>query len=89
MQIDWGEANVILDGTCTHLFTLCARLAYSYAPFVICFRRPNTETYLEGLTKAFSFFGDVPLRVIFDNAKVAVKSGSGKLAIQVWISSNS
>lgn len=81
MQIDWGEADAILNGTRTHLFTFCARLAYSCAPFAICFRRPNTEAFLKGLSKAFVFFGGVPRRVIFDNAKVAVKSGSGKLAI--------
>ena len=81
MQIDWGEADAILNGVRTHLFTFCARLAYSCAPFSICFRRPNTEAFLEGLAKAFEFFGGVPRRVIFDNAKVAVKSGSGKLAV--------
>ncbi len=81
MQIDWGEADAIIDGERTHLFTFCARLAYSCAPFAICFPRPNTEAFLEGLAKAFEFFGGVPRRVIFDNAKVAVKSGSGKLAI--------
>lgn len=81
MQIDWGEADAILNGTRTHLFTFCAQLAYCCAPFAICFRRPNTEAFLEGLSKAFVLFGGVPRRVIFDNAKVAVRSGSGKLAI--------
>lgn len=36
---------------------------------------------VEGLRLAFEFFGDVPRRVIFDNARVAVKSGSGKKAV--------
>lgn len=46
MQIDWGEEDAILNGIRTHLFTFCARLAYSCAPFAICFRRPNTEAFL-------------------------------------------
>ena len=62
-----------------HLF--CARLAYSCAPFTVCFRRQNTEAFLEGLIQALNFFGGVMRRVLFDNARVAVKEGAGKNAI--------
>lgn len=81
MQIDFGIAYVYLNGTRTAVNTFCARLCYSCTPYVRCFQKQNTEAFLEGIIKAFEFFGGVPRRVIFDNAKVAVKSGSGKTAI--------
>lgn len=62
-----------------HLF--CVRLAYNCAPFTVCFRRQNTEAFLEGLIQALTFFGGTPRRVLFDNARVAVEEGTGKTAI--------
>lgn len=81
MQIDWGEADAVLDGTREHLFVFCTLLAYSCAPFAVCFHKANTEAFREGLHLAFQFFGCVPRRVIWGNAKVTVKSGAGKQAI--------
>lgn len=81
MQIDWGQAYIDLCGKRTQINYFCARLCYSHAPFVMCFRKQNTEAFLEAVTAAFEFFGGVPRRVIFDNAKVAVKSGYGKNAV--------
>ena len=81
MQIDWGEAVIYLPGERTKAQMFCARLAYSCAPFTVCFRRQNTEAFLEGLIQALNFFGGVVRRVLFDNARVAVKEGSGKNAI--------
>ena len=81
MQIDFGTAYVYLKGNRTMVNTFCARFCYSCAPFVFCFRKQNREAFLEGIIRAFEFFKGVPRRVIFDNAKVAVKKGSGKLAV--------
>lgn len=81
MQIDWGTSAVILNGQRMTLNVFCARLSYSCAPFVICFRKQNQEAFAEGLMAAFRFFGGVTRRVLFDNARVAVKSGSGKHAV--------
>jgi len=49
MQIDWGEAVVYLKGVRTKVNFFCARLCYSCAPFVVCFRRKNTEAVKAGL----------------------------------------
>ena len=81
MQIDWGEAVIYLAGERTKVQMFCARLAYSCAPFAVCFRRQNTEAFLEGLIQALNFFGGVMRRVLFDNARVAVKEGAGKNAM--------
>jgi len=81
MQIDWGECYVWLADKRIKVNIFCARLCYSCAPFVICFRKQNTQSFIEGLIQAFAFFNGVPRRVIFDNARVAVKKGTGKHAI--------
>jgi transposase len=77
MQIDWGEATVYLGGVKTVVNLFCARMCYSDAPIVLAYRRQNEESFLEALVQVFQYFGGVPKRVIFDNAKVAVKDGFG------------
>ena len=77
IQIDWGECTVYLDGVKTKLNFFCGRLCYSCAIFVQAFFRQNIESFLEAQQRMFNFFGGVPKRLIFDNAKVAVKEGFG------------
>lgn len=77
MQIDWGEATVYLRGEKTVINLFCARLCSSCAPTVFAYRRQNQESFLEAFVRTFRFFGGVPEKVIFDNAKVAVKDGFG------------
>lgn len=81
MQIDWGTYEVLVDGQKTKINAFCARLCFSCAPFVICFRRQNTEAFAEAIIAALEYFGGVPRRVIFDNARLAVKEGGGKDAV--------
>ncbi|MEG1578262.1 MAG: IS21 family transposase, partial [Oscillospiraceae bacterium] len=77
VQIDWGEATIWLDGQRLTVNLFCARLCHSDAPFVVAYRRQNSESFLDALVQTFAYFGGVPRRVIFDNAKVAVKDGFG------------
>ena len=77
VQIDWGEATVVLSGQRNVMNLFCARLCNSDAPFVIAYRRQNSESFLDALVQTFEYFGGTPRRVIFDNAKVAVKDGFG------------
>lgn len=81
MQVDWGEATTYLGGERITVNLFCARLCYSCAPFVIAYRRQNLESFLDAITKAIRFFKGVPRRIIFDNARVAVKSGFGAHAV--------
>jgi len=80
IQIDWGEASVYLNGQKTKLNLFCARLCNSCDILVQSYRTQNQETFLEAQQRAFDFFSGVPRRVIFDNAKVAVKEGFGLYA---------
>ena len=47
----------------------------------MAYYRQNLESILDGLTRAIQFFGSVPRQVIFNNARVAVKSGFGAYAV--------
>lgn len=81
IQIDWGECTVYLKGIKTKLYSFCGRLCYSCDIFVQLFRAQNLEAFLEAQQRMFDHFGGVPKRLIFDNAKVAVKEGFGKHAV--------
>ena len=45
--------------------------------FVSAFYRQNEESFLEGIIKGLEHFGGTPQKIIFDNARVAVKEGFG------------
>lgn len=77
MQIDWGEGTIYLCGNKMTINLFCARFCSSCALIVFAFRRQNQESFQEAFVRTFRFFGGVPVKVIFDNAKVAVKDGFG------------
>lgn len=79
-QVDWGSATVIMDGQKTEVQLFCVRLCYSSAPFVVAFPSQREEAFLEGHILAFSYFGGVTFRYIYDNLKTAVKEGFGRYA---------
>ena len=77
IQIDWGEVTVYLDDVKTKLNIFCGRLCYSCDIFVQAYYSQNLESFLEAQQRMFDYFGGVPRRLIFDNAKVAVSEGFG------------
>ena len=77
VQVDWGEVCVWLGGEKVKANLFCGRLCYSDAPFALCYRRQNAESFQDALVRMFEYFGGTPRRVIFDNAKIAVKEGFG------------
>lgn len=77
VQIDWGEATLYENGKKSKMHLFCGRLCNSCDIFVQVYRSANEESFLEAQQKMFDFFGGVPRRLIFDNAKVAVKEGFG------------
>lgn len=81
VQIDWGEATIYMrdEKVKTNLF--CARLCHSCAPYVLAYKRQNLESFLDAIIRTIRYFGGTPRKFIFDNAKVAVKSGFGAHAI--------
>jgi transposase len=77
IQIDWGQATVYLTGNRKKINLFCMRECYSADIYCIAFFRQNEESFLEGQITGFEYFGGVSQRIIFDNAKVAVKEGFG------------
>jgi transposase len=71
-QVDFGQAEVLLDGQATTVALFVMTLPYSDAIFVRAFPRECTEAFLEGHVRAFAFFGGVPRRISYDNSKIAV-----------------
>jgi transposase len=76
-QVDFGEAEVTLDGRPTKVALFVMTLPYSDATFVCAFPRECTEAFLEGHVRAFAFFGGVPRRISYDNLKIAVAEITG------------
>lgn len=71
-QVDFGEAEVTLDGRPAKVAVFVMTLPYSDALFCCAFPRECTEAFLEGHARAFAFFGGVPRRISYDNLKIAV-----------------
>jgi transposase len=76
-QVDFGEAEVILDGRPAKVALFVMTLPYSDATFVCAFPRECTEAFLEGHVRAFAFLGGVPRRISYDNLKIAVAEITG------------
>jgi len=71
-QVDWGQAQVHLEGqpAVAHLF--CLRLRASRVPFVWAAPTEKLEAFLEGHRRAFAWLGGVPAECVYDNPKTAV-----------------
>jgi transposase len=76
-QVDFGQAEILLDGQTATVALFVMTLPYSDATFVCAFPRECTEAFLEGHVRAFAFFGGVPRRISYDNSKVAVAKITG------------
>lgn len=76
-QVDFGFADVWLEGELTKVALFVMTLPYSDAIFIQAFPRECTEVFLEGHRRAFEFFGGVPTRISYDNSKIAVASITG------------
>jgi len=81
IQIDWGQATIYLAGKKVKVNLFCMRECYSADIFCMAFYRQNEESFLEAQIYGFVFFQGIAKRIIFDNAKVAVKEGFGAHAV--------
>jgi hypothetical protein len=71
-QIDFGYALAKISGDLRKIAFFVMVLPHSDAFFVMTFERECTESYWEGHLRGFEFFGGVPSRISYDNAKVLV-----------------
>jgi transposase len=71
-QADFGEALVVIAGEQRKAHYFVMDLPQSDDCFVMAFPGETTEAFLEGHNQAFSYFGGVPRRILYDNTKLAV-----------------
>jgi len=70
-EADWTQVKIYLAGVLTTVWLFVIRFRYSGALFVRGYRAIDSESLLDGLQKAFVWFGGVPT-VQLDNQKAAV-----------------
>jgi len=71
-QADFGEAVVVIAGVEQTAHFMAFDLPHSDDCFVQAFPAETTEAFLEGHVRAFTYFGAVPTRILYDNTKLAV-----------------
>jgi transposase len=71
-QVDFGHALVKMAGTLRKVAFFAMALPYSDGMFVAAYPRECTETFQDGHVRAFHFFGGVPRRISYDNARTSV-----------------
>jgi len=71
-QFDWSQETVELGGVVQTIKGAHFRLAYSRQMFVVAYPRETQEMVLDAHGKAFTYFGGVPKRMVFDNLKTVV-----------------
>jgi transposase len=79
-QVDFGEAVGVIGGVRQKIHFFCMDLPHSDACFVKAYPAETTEAFLDGHVSAFTFFGGVPLSILYDNTAIAVARicGDGK-----------
>ena len=72
-QVDWGSfAYVAADGRRQRMWAFVMVLGWSRAIYVEFVRRADVSTFMGCHINAFEYFGGVPRRCLYDNAKVVV-----------------
>ena len=73
-QFDWSHEHVELNGVMQTIKLAHFRLAFSRQMFVVAYPRETQEMVFDAHNQAFTFFGGVPLRMIYDNLKAVVET---------------
>lgn len=79
-QMDFGFAAVRMAGVLCKVAFFAMALPFSDAMFVVAYARECMETFQDGHVRAFKFFGGVPRRISYDNARTSVSQITGARA---------
>ena len=72
-EVDWGGCWAIIGGKEMRLKFFCMRSKFSGKHFVRCYPCERQQALFDGHIRAFSFFGGVFPRLIYDNLTTAVQ----------------
>jgi len=82
MQVDWGDVGSIRIGTATRKISVfVAVLCYSKMIYIEFTLSQKKSEFYRSIVHALEFFGGTPKKIVFDNLKAAVISGSGRSAV--------
>ena len=82
MQIDWGDVGPIRIGNATRKVSVfVAVLCYSKMIYIEFTLSQRKSEFYRCIVHALEFFRGSPKKIIFDNLKAAVLSGSGRNAV--------
>jgi transposase len=82
VQVDWGECGRLKIGaTSRRVSVLVAVLCYSRLCYIEFSLSERKADFYRCVVHALKFFGGCPRKIIFDNLKTAVLSGSGRQAV--------
>ena len=71
-QCDFGEALVVIGGVQRKVHCFVLDLPHSDGCYVKAYPAETTEAFLDGHMSAFSFLGEIPQSILYDNTKLAV-----------------
>jgi transposase len=74
LEADFGHIYVDFPDGCRLVPFLVTTWAYSNYPFVVALPFERTEAILEGMVRAFEYFGCIPKEVWWDNPKTVATS---------------
>jgi transposase len=81
MQVDWGDCGRVMIGqTPRRVSVFVAVLCYSRLLYIEFSLSQRKAEFYRALVHALEFFQGSPRKIIFDNLKAAVTSGSGRHA---------
>jgi len=82
IQIDWGDVGSIkIQNTVRRISVFVAVLCYSRMCYIEFTLSQRKSEFYRCTVNALKFFGGSPKKIIFDNLKAAVISGSGRTAV--------
>jgi len=82
MQVDWCEVKVVIQGNIYKAPVFCAVLPYSYGIFAMIMPNMQMPCFLEAHMEAIHWYKGITRRVMYDNMRTVVLSGSGKNAVK-------
>ncbi|MEW7980693.1 MAG: IS21 family transposase [Candidatus Sedimenticola endophacoides] len=71
-QFDWSHEQVELGGVVQTIKLAHFRLSHSRQCFLVAYPRESQEMIFDAHNRAFTFFGGVPKRMIYDNPRTIV-----------------
>lgn len=82
IQVDWGDVGSIkIQNTVRRISVFVAVLCYSRMCYIEFTLSQRKFEFYRCTVNALKFFGGSPKKIIFDNLKAAVISGSGRTAV--------